>query len=388
MAEPALLQALLPLWQRVLDIRAIGPDDDFFALGGHSIAAAQLFTLIQRELGCTAPLAILYDASTPRTLARILSRGSREEDWKSLVAINRPGDPRPGDHRSGDPSGDRPPLFLVHAAEGNVLLYRSLAAHLGADQPVFGLQSAGLDGRSPVDGRFETVARRYVDEIRQVQPHGPYMLGGYCLGGTLALEMARQLIASGETVGLVALIEIYNIRALRWPLPLLQRFANRFILNPYFNLQNLFAAEGAGKLAFFMEKLRVEMTRIKAYARFGWAHLRHRFLPDAAAATPQTRIADIYEEALAQYDVRPYPGELTVFLAERHLAGYHTPLGGWGEVAQGGVRLFSLPISPRGSLVEPYVQQLAALLRSCLDRAIDNSKKAAPEPGLELVSTD
>jgi thioesterase domain-containing protein len=382
-AEPELLRAMLPLWQRVLDIREIGPDDDFFALGGHSIAAAQLFTLIQRELGCTAPLAILYDASTPRTLARVLSRGSKEEDWKSLVAINRSGDPRYG----GPRYGDRPPLFLVHAAEGNVLLYRSLAAHLGADQPVFGLQSAGLDGRSPVDGRFETVARRYVDEIRQVQPHGPYMLGGYCLGGTLALEMARQLIASGETVGLVALIEIYNIRALRWPLPLHQRFANRFILNPYFHLQNLFAAEGAGKLAFFMEKLRVEMTRMKASARFGWAHLRHRFLPDAAAATPHARIADISEEALAQYDVRPYPGELTVFLAERHLAGYHAHLGGWGEVAQGGVRLFSLPISPRGSLVEPYVQQLAALLRRCLDRAIENSNNVAPEPGLEPVST-
>jgi thioesterase domain-containing protein len=274
----------------------------------------------------------------------------------------------------------------VHAAEGNVLLYRSLAAHLGADQPVFGLQSAGLDGRSPVDGRFEHVARRYVDEIRQVQPHGPYMLGGYCMGGTLALEMARQLIASGETVGLVALIEIYNLRAMRWPLPLHQRFTNRFILNPYFHLQNLFAAEGAGKLTFFMEKLRVEITRMKASARLGWAHLRHRLLPDAAATTPHARIADIYEEALAQYDVRPYPGELTLFLAERHLAGYHAHLGGWGEVAQGGVRLFSLPISPRGSLVEPYVGQLAALLRSCLDRAIENSKDAVPEPGLEPVS--
>jgi thioesterase domain-containing protein/acyl carrier protein len=381
-AEPALLQALLPLWQRVLDIRKIRPDDDFFALGGHSIAAAQLFALIQRELGCTAPLAILYDASTPRTLARVLSRGSKEEDWQSLVAINRSADRRSRDLRSED----RPPLFLVHAAEGNVLLYRSLAAHLGADQPVFGLQSAGLDGRSPVDGRFEHVARRYVDEIRQVQPHGPYMLGGYCLGGTLALEMARQLIASGETVGLVALIEIYNLRAMRWPLPLHQRFTNRFILNPYFHLQNLFAAEGAGKLTFFMEKLRVEITRIKASARLGWAHLRHRLLPDAAAATPHAKLADIYEEALAQYDVRPYPGELTLFLAERHLAGYHAHLGGWGEVAQGGVRLFSLPISPRGSLVEPYVGQLAALLRSCLDRAIENSKDAVPEPGLEPVS--
>jgi thioesterase domain-containing protein/acyl carrier protein len=378
MAEPALLRALLPLWQRVLDVREIGPDDDFFGLGGHSIAAAQLFDLIQRELGCTAPLAILYDASTPRTLARVLSRGSKTEDWQSLVAINRSGDLR---------SGDRPPLFLVHGAEGNVLLYRSLASHLGADQPVFGLQSAGLDGHAPVDGRFEHVASRYVDEIRQVQPHGPYMLGGYCLGGTLALEMAQQLIASGERVGLVALIEIYNIRSMRWPLPLRQRLINRFFLNPYFHLQNLIAAEGEGKRAFFMEKLRVESARIKASARLGWARFRHRLLPDAAAATPQAKIAAIYEEALARYDVRPYSGELTLFLAERHLAGYHDRLGGWGEVAQGGLRLFSLPISPRGSLVEPHVGQLAALLRGCLDRAIEDSKVAVHEPGVEFVST-
>jgi thioesterase domain-containing protein/acyl carrier protein len=379
--ETEMLRALLPLWQRVLDIREIGPDDDFFALGGHSVAAAQLFDLIQRELGCTAPLAILYDASTPRMLATVLSRGTKTEDWQSLVAINRS---RPSPSRPPR-SNDRPPLFLVHGAEGNVLLYRSLAAHLGADQPVYGLQSAGLDGHSPIDGRFEHVARRYIDEIRQVQPHGPYMLGGYCLGGTLALEMARQFIDSGETVGLVALIEIYNIRAMRWPLPLHQRLMNRFVLNPYFHLQNFIAAKGEGKRAFFTEKLRVETARIKASARFGWAGLRHRLLPNAAAPTPQAKIADIYEAALGQYDVRPYPGELTVFLAERHLAGYHAHLGGWGEVAQGGVRLFSLPISPRGSLVEPYVGQLAPILRDCLDRAIENSKTAAHEPSLELV---
>ena len=379
--ETEMLQRLLPLWERVLDIREIGPDDDFFALGGHSVAAAQLFDLIQRELGCTAPLAILYDASTPRMLATVLSRGTKKEDWQSLVAINRP---RPSQSCPSQ-SNDRPPLFLVHGAEGNVLLYRSLAAHLGADQPVFGLQSAGLDGRSPVDGQFEHVARRYVDEIRQVQPHGPYMLGGYCLGGTLALEMARQFIESGESVGLVALIEIYNIRAMRWPLPLHQRLMNRFVLNPYFHLQNFVAAKGEGKRAFFTEKMRVETTRIKVSARFGWARVRHRFLQGAATPTPQAKLADIYEEALAQYDVRPYPGELTVFLAERHLAGYHDRLGGWGDVAQGGVRLFSLPISPHGSLVEPYVVQLASNLRNCLDRAIENSKTAAHEPSLELV---
>jgi amino acid adenylation domain-containing protein len=369
MTEPALLRALLPLWQRVLDISEIRPDDDFFALGGQSIAAAQLFALIRRELGYNAPLAILYDASTPRMLASVLSRGSRAEDWRSLVAINR--------------SGDRRPLFLIHAAEGNVLLYRSLASHLGADQPVFGLQSAGLDGHSPIDSRFEHVARRYVDEIRQVQPHGPYMLGGYCLGGTIALEMAQQLIQSGETVGLVALIETYNVRAMRWPLPLHQRCINRFILNPYFHLQNLLAAEGAGRRAFFMEKLRVEATRFKVSVRFGWSQLRHRLLGGAAEVAPQAKIADIYEESFSQYDPRPYPGELTLFLSERHLAGFRSSLGGWGEIAQGGVKYFPLPIGPRGSLVEPHVALLASILRDCLDRVSEDSKPAAPEPEFE-----
>jgi amino acid adenylation domain-containing protein len=367
--ESAMLQALLPLWQRVLDVPEVAPDDDFFALGGHSIAAAQLFALIQREVGCSAPLAILYEASTPRMLARALSRGTKAEDWQSLVAINR--------------FGDRPPLFLVHAAEGNVLLYRSLGALLGTDQPVFGLQSCGLDGRSPIDGRFEHVAHRYVDEIRQVQPHGPYMLGGYCLGGTLALEMARQLIESGEIVALVALIETYNIRSMRWPLPSRLRVINRFILNPYFHLQNVLAATGMGKVAFFREKLRVELARIKASADLGWARLQHRLMPDSAGARAQPNVADIYEEALAQYNVRPYPGELTLFLPERRLAGFHDHLGGWGNVAQAGIRFFSLPNRPRGSLVEPYVEQLAIILRDCLDRAIENSK-TMPESGLEL----
>lgn len=368
MAEPALLQALLPLWQRVLGTSELRPDDDFFALGGQSIAAAQLFALIRRELGYKAPLATLYDASTPRMLASVLSRGSRAEDWRSLVAINR--------------SGNRPPLFLIHAAEGNVLLYRSLAAHLGTDQPVFGLQSAGLDGDSPINARFEHVARRYVDEIRRVQPHGPYLLGGYCLGGTIALEMAQQLIKSGETVGLVALIEDYNVRAMRWPLPFHQQCLNRFILNPYFHLQNLLAAEGAGKLDFFMEKLRVEITRFKVSARLGWSRLQQRLRGGVAQAEPRAKIADIYEESLAQYDISPYPGELTVFLAERHLAGFHDPLGGWGEIALGGVRHFSLPISPRGSLIEPHVVHIASVLRDCIDQVIEDSTTAAHETQL------
>ena len=350
MEEPALLRAMLPLWQRVLDVPEVAPDDDFFALGGHSILAAQLFALIERELGCTAPLATLYDAATPRALASVLSLGTKVEDWQSLVAINR--------------SGDRPPLFLVHAADGHVLCYRALAAHLGADQPVFGLQSAGLDGRSPIDSQFEHVAQRYVDEIRQVQPHGPYMLGGYGLGGTLALEMAQQLVASGESVGLLALIETYNIRSVRWPLPLHQRILNRLVFNPFFQLQDFVAAEKPVRSAIVDHQL-----------------------PAALGALPPAKVAKIYEQALTQYDVKPYPGELVLFLTDRHLAGFPERLGGWGQVAQGGVRLFPILANPRGSLADPGVEQVAILLRGCLDLAIEQTQAAVHESDLNLVAT-
>jgi hypothetical protein len=264
-----------------------------------------------------------------------------------------------------------------------VLLYRSLASHLGNDQPVFGLQSAGLDGRSPVDARFEHVARHYVDEIRQVQARGPYMLGGYCLGGTIALEMARQLIEAGETVGLVALIEDYNVRAMHWPLSWQHRLINRF-LNPYFHLRNALAADGTGKFDFFMEKLRVEIRRGKVSIRDAWAGLRRRLQPGGTSAMPYAKLADVYEDALTQYDVQPYPGELTLFIAERHLAGFDVHLGGWEEIAEQGVRLYSLPFDPRGSLIEPYVKQLASNLRTCLDLATEKSKTASE--GQVLVS--
>jgi hypothetical protein len=93
----------------------------------------------------------------------------------------------------------------------------------------------------------------------------------------------------------------------------------------------------------------------------------------------QAKLADIYEEALTRYDVQPYPGELTLFVVERHLAGFDAHLGGWGEFAQQGVRVYSLPFKPRGSLIEPYVRQLASHLRGCLDLAAEKSQGTCEE---------
>jgi thioesterase domain-containing protein/acyl carrier protein len=342
--------AMLSLWRRTLNVHAVGPDDDFFELGGHSIVAAQLFLLIEQELGLRAPLAALYESPTPRTLARTLAQTKGQEAWRSLVPINR--------------TGTRRPLFLIHAAEGNVLLYRNLARHLGPDQPVYGLQAAGLDGCSPIDSKFEHVAKDYIEEIREVQPEGPYFLGGYCLGGTIALEVARQLIEAGETIGMLAMIENFNIKSIRWPLPLPLRVVSH-ILNPYYHLQNLLAARGAGKWNFFREKARTEITRARISARVALARARRWF--GVPSKYYHIKVADAFDQALTQYQVAPYPGKLTLFMAKRRLAGMRERFGGWGGIAEGGVQLITLPISPRGSLVEPHVQVLAARLRECLE---------------------
>jgi thioesterase domain-containing protein len=105
--------------------------------------------------------------------------------------------------------GSKPPLFCVHAIDGNVLVFQNLARHLDPDQPVYGLQAKGLDGKQAPHTRFEDMAADYIKEIRTVQPEGPYLLAGYSSGGVVAFEMAQQLQAQGQQVELLALIDSY-----------------------------------------------------------------------------------------------------------------------------------------------------------------------------------
>src|SRR5439155_4504057 len=102
------------------------------------------------------------------------------------------------------------PFSCVHGAGGHVLNYYALAHHLGADQPYYGLQAQGLDGPQPIHHTIDEMAAHYLEEIRSLQPEGPYLLGGYCMGGTIAFEMAQQLHAEGQQVGLLALFDTYN----------------------------------------------------------------------------------------------------------------------------------------------------------------------------------
>src|SRR5262249_55780928 len=186
---------LARIWEDVFDIRPINPDNNFFALGGDSLTALALVSRIREELSYDLPLAALFEGATIRDMASMLRKKNGATAWSSLVPIK--------------PGGCRPPFFCVHAAGGNVLGFIDMVRHIDREQPFYGLQSVGLDGLREPYSRVEEIAAHYIDDIRTVQPQGPYFLGGLSFGGLVAFEMARQLQQRGQSVALLALIDTW-----------------------------------------------------------------------------------------------------------------------------------------------------------------------------------
>src|SRR5262249_16552496 len=154
---------------------------------------ARLFGRLDRVLCRTLPLATLFDAPTIRELARIYRGGTEPAIRSSLVPLTS--------------SGSLPAIFAVPGVGGNVLGYADLTRELGPEQPFYGLQSVGLDGRcDPLESIVE-MAEQYLGEVRREQPRGPYYLMGACFGSAVAYEMARQLLNAGENVAFLGLLD-------------------------------------------------------------------------------------------------------------------------------------------------------------------------------------
>jgi thioesterase domain-containing protein len=184
---------LSQIWKEVLHREQIGLRDNFFDLGGHSLLAVRLINKVERLVGQKIPLSILFQGATIEQLAITLRQRGEKVSEQSLVSIQ--------------PEGSRPPLFLVHSASGNVMSYVALARRLGREQPVYGLQSKGLDPDRKPTARVEDMASEYLEELFAVQPDGPYFLAGWSMGGVIAFEMARQLTAQGKSVAPLVLID-------------------------------------------------------------------------------------------------------------------------------------------------------------------------------------
>jgi non-ribosomal peptide synthetase component F/thioesterase domain-containing protein len=341
---------LARIWERVLSVHKVGRTQNYFDLGGNSLLAARLFLEVEDEFGLRLPLSTLFHTQTIADLANLVGRSPSAEKWSSLVEIQ--------------PNGSRPPFFCVHGGGGNVLIYRDLSRRLGPDQPFFGFQSQGLDGQQPCLGSIEEMAARYVRELKFQQPSGPYYLGGYCLGGTVALEMARQLAGSGDRVGMVALFDTINWARLRK--------RNAFDRGRYqlerliFHAGNFMILDASGKLRFFREKLKVLRGRLTVWRGMLAAQQR-----PAGKQTESSILANLWEtndRASLNYVPRPFRTPVVDFRPRRQYSVYLEPGVNWDGLALGGLEVIDLPVYPAGMLLEPFVEDLAAALRKALDR--------------------
>jgi thioesterase domain-containing protein/acyl carrier protein len=366
---------LAAIWQRALRKRPIGVDDYFFELGGHSLLAAQMFARIEEQFGVKLPLALLLQAPTIRQLAGQIAQRAWKSRWKSLVPIQT--------------QGDGPPLFLIHGAEGNVLLYRTLAARLGTSHPLYGLQSRGLDGRDPMERTIEGMAAKYLEEIRSARPNGPYYLGGYCMGGTIALEIAQQLKKHGESVALLALFETYNLKN-GPPLSFRLRVVHK-AQNFYFHVRNLLLSLSGGPSGFFGEKLRVELGRWRVNADVLRSKIFKRFNPGRAKTYQHLQIRVANDRAQAAYRPAPYDGRIILFRTKAHFHEFNDRHFGWQAIAGQGVEVVEMPNYPRASVNDPFVEILADRLRAEIERAAHDAEAAPaddPSAGRPLPPPD
>ncbi len=351
----ALELQLADIWETVLGRSPIGIQDNFFEIGGHSLTAARLFVQIEGRLGRSLPLTTLLQAPTIAELALVMQDGHWTPPWASLAPIQ--------------PLGDRPPFFCVHGFGGDVVGYRDLAHLLGMDQPFYGFQARGLNDLDEPHSDIGEMASEYIRFMRQLQPHGPYYLGGYCYGGVVAFEMARQLVEAGERVDLVAVIEGYAVArraALRqhWRPQVLARFARNL---PYWLHDNL-RPEGPYACLLPWQQLR----------RSSWLRPDRQGqrcpLPLAEAgnqfAARRQRLEAAHDRAMERYQPGSYRGRITLLrVRAMSLFRAHDPTMGWADWAEGGVDVRMIEGTHYNLLEQPHVASVAAQLRQCLDAA-------------------
>jgi thioesterase domain-containing protein len=261
--------------------------------------------------------------------------------------------------------GNRPPLFCVHGAGGNVLNFRDLSWGLHHDQPFFALQARGVDGVSSPHHSIEEMARAYIEEIRKLRPSGPYLLAGYSGGGVVAFEMAQQLKALGEEVPLLVFFDTYHpqmpLRAVS-----LSRRLSRLRKEGLRYVKEL-ARDRIERARVVHERLQIKLCL-----------LRGRPVPHALR---DRQLTESFGRAAALYRPQPWQGKAILFRAESvpFVFSGGGPDYGWDSVVLGGVKTVMIPGNHATLLLGPNAKVLMGPLNAALDQA---NLRTASEPTL------
>ena len=324
------------IWESALGIQPIRISDNFFDIGGRSLAALQIISRINRAFGVDFGLATLLSGSTVEGMARLIHDHLPVNTAATVIPMQTKAEGRP--------------LYILHGVGGNIVRFYQMATLLGKEHPIYAVQSQALLSGQPALLRMEDQAACYIKEIRAIQPKGPYSFLGYSFGGILAIEMAHQLKDAGEEVDFIGMLDslkpgvvtiVRNDTVRTW----FERRIEQF-------LRNFTPLTMAEKVQFFREKT-VKWMRRTAYTilmRVG-ARSAPAWMKDAR---------DLNTITQRFYQTRGWPGRIVLFRAEEQfMEGLPEDLG-WSELIKHGVEIVKLPGDHNAIFGEPIVRELAA----------------------------
>ena len=348
-ARDTLELALVNIWEEALGVKPIGVTDNFFNLGGHSLLAVNIMNAIEQEFGKELPVNVLFQNPTIEQLGEVVRKDQGVSNTP-LVPIKQ--------------QGDQLPLFLPHPIGGNVFCYVTMSRYLSTDQPIYGLQSPSIYDDSVPHVSVEDMAADYIEEIRKVQPSGPYHLAGWCFGGVISYEIARQLKAAGEEVAMLAM---FDTRA-----PLVDDQED-------FDDADLLSWFARDLAVPYGKSLKIEPETLRAQEpenMFGYVLERGKeikVLPEDADYDQLYRYFQVYIAnaiALNGYDSLGYDGRINLVLAkdEPEIPALGKNLG-WDRMEVKDLQILEADGDHSTIMYDPNVQHIAQLLQGWLDDA-------------------
>jgi thioesterase domain-containing protein len=346
---------LARIWADTLnrDAFGIGMKDDFFALGGDPARAEAVLAATSARFD--APLSMEAFLAEP-TIERIgcqLRARSRKLNDQPIVPLQ--------------PHGSKRPFFFLPGGEGTPLNSYALARWMAPDQPVYGLQTRGLHGAHPPFDRIEDMAANHIESMRAVQPRGPYLLGGHCSGGMVALEMALQLQRRGERVAVLAVCDAWSPALLRLRMP------NETFLD---DLVEFYSIVAAGFRYWFDMDIGLQSDDMRALdpheriAHFMALARKHGAYPPDEPDERIERILALFRCATySGYEpAERFQGPIT-FLRAQDSKFCETLTEGWEDVTAQPLRLRMVPGNHVSLLTEPHVKAVANELRAAIAEA-------------------
>ena len=340
-------------WIAALGVNRIGMDDDLFQCGCDADRGAVVLEQIRRELQIEMHISDLFEARTIAKLADLIEIRQSSMDAMSVIPIRR--------------GSGRQPLVLIHGVGGNLVGFVSLVRLLHTDQPVYGIQAQSLHSQDPILTRLEAMAAYYIRELRVLQPKGPYAFLGLSFGGLVAYEMAQQLVAAGESVNLVGMLDTWQpgyMQQVRTEIPWRVRILHRLRM----------ARLNTSKLSL-RQTVRYTLGRMKGRV-LRLIYLRIGQSGGVSLPGSMRRVRDINLMAGVRYVVKPYAGRITLFRAQDEKDSSLPRDLGWLHYAHGGVDIVPLPGDHGQVLSEPNVTYLAEKLTKSLSTFTPESRPA------------